>query len=567
MPQVPVSNEQGITRQQAAPNARLNVQTSEASFGGGAAVEAVGRAGAGLAQQAFQIAKEERQKADDVATQEAYTKTVKLRNDLMYDPKNGAMNRKGKDAFGVGQEYGQQFNKGADQIESSLATDEQRAMYQKIRQQELRDLDGNLTRHTFQQAQEYDQETTISGIKTTQEDAVMNYQDPGKVDQALKIQNALIDSHGARAGQAPEVISQRKAEAASKTYEAVIQRMLANGQDLAASEYYNKIKGSIVGQDATQVETALQEGSLRGESQRQAGSIVSKHSNMTSALAEVDKIQDPKIQDATRERVKQRFAEREQAQQYAGEQAFRSAYSIVEKSRNKDDIPPGQWAAMSPAQKNSIESYLKSDKVETDWNEYYNLKQMAATPAMRDKFMKTDLLIYRAKLGDTEFKELVNAQGDARKGDNTQLDGFQSDQQIVNGALAEAGIDPSPKPASKDAKSVNLFRRRVDEEVRKRQLDTGKKVTNEEMQGIVDGLMVKGITNRGFIPWFDTEKRLFELERGTDKKFDFDVASVPATERQKIESALRAKGVTVNDDTVLALYRKKLSGMVGKRGP
>lgn len=564
MPQVPAgTSEQQIVRRQGGPTARVSSNAPIEAFGGGASTAAVGRAATQLGEQALNIAREEKQKADDVATTEAYTKTVQLRNKLMYDPQQGAMNRKGKDAFGVGEEYGTQFQQAADEIESSLTNDEQRAMYKRIREQELRDLEGNLTRHTFQQAQAYEEETTQASLLTQREDAVMNYQDPAKVQQSLAMQKNLIMAQAQRNGASPEVIEARMKDAESKTHEAVINRMLANGQDMAASEYYKNVKPAMLGSDATQLERALEEGSLRGQSQRNAIAITTKNGDLSSALAAVDKIKDQKLQDATRERVKQRFSEREQAINYASEQAFRGAYSIAEKTRRKDDIPPDVWASMSPSQKSSIDAYLAKDTIQTDWNDYYNLKTMASSTTLRDKFLTTDLLQYRHKLGDTEFKELVNAQAEAKKGDTKALDGFRNDQQIVNDSLAEAGIDPTPKSGSKDSKTVNQFRRRVDEEVAKRQQATGQKVSNEEMQGIVDGLMIKGITERGF--FWDTEKHFFEIEKGVDKQFDFDVKAVPPAERQKIESALKAKGIEVTDDKVVGLYRRKLAGMVGAR--
>ena len=567
MPQVPgPATDQGIVRRQAAPNARVNTTAPIEAFGGGAqeVQRAIGQAG----NQAMQIAREERQKADDIATTEAYMKTIQLRNRLMYDPKEGAMNRKGKDAFGVGQEYGEHFNKGADEIEASLTNDEQRAMYQKIRMRELTDLDGQLTKHTFQQAQEYDKQTTDASIAATREDAVMNYQDSAKVQNALAMQKSLIMASAERNGVAPEVAMLQLKNAESKTHEAVVNRMLANGQDLQASEYYKSIKDSMVAEDAVQLERALEEGTLRGESQRLAQDLTSKHRDLRSALAQVDKIKDPKIQDATRDRVKQRFAEREQAEEYASKQAFHSAFSIAEKAKQageniRDSIPPALYNSLTPAQKNSINALANRDSLETDWGEYYNLKTMAASPELRDKFMKTDLMEYRPKLGDSEFKELVNAQNDARKGDTTALDGFRTDQQIVNDALSEAGFDPSPKEGSTDAKKVNRMRQLVDSEVQKKQRELGRKVNNEEMQRIVDDLMVKGVTYRKTIFGIDvwkTEKRLFELEKGKDTEFEISAEDVPAAERFRIENALRSKGYAVTDDNVLSLYKKKLVG-------
>lgn len=558
MPQVPgPATEQGLTRVQGSPGARVSTQAPAEAFGGG---ETAQRAINQFGGQVMQMAREEKQKADDVATMDAYAKTVQLRNRLMYDPKSGAMTRKGKDAFGVGEDYGQQFAQGADEIESTLTNDDQRAMYQKIRQRESMDLDQNLTKHTFQQAQTYEQETMDASIAATREDAVLNYQDPGKIQSSLAMQKSLIMAQADRGGLSPEAAMMRLKDAESKTHEAVVQRMLANGQDMAASEYYKGIKGSMTAEDTIQLEKALEEGTLRGESQRQAMAITSRHGGLQGALSEVDKIQDPKIQDATRDRVKQRFAEREQAKNYAQEQAFHRSYEIAEKTRRKEDIPPGMWASMSPAQKNSIDAYLAKDNIATEWGEYYGLKTMAASPALREKFLKTDLMEYRHKLGDTEFKELVNAQTDARKGKMDTLDGFQTDQQIVNGALAAAGIDPTPKHGSKDANRVAEFRRRVDQEVKKIQQETGKKISNDEMDGVVNNLMMKVTTHPGYTPFnlFKTEKRLYELDPRVDKEYEFNAQDIPKTERQKIESALRSKGYDVNDQSVMALYNQKI---------
>lgn len=566
MPTVPAPLQEAQTRVQVSPNARVSTQAPEGAFG---STEIAQRAISQVGNQMMQIAKEEKQKADDVATTEAYTKTIALRNRLMYDPKSGAMTRKGKDAFGVGEEYTQQFNEGADEIQASLTNEDQRQMYNKIKENELRDLDTNLTKHTFQQAQAYEQQTTEASIAATREDAVLNYQDPGKVQNSLAMQKSLIMAQAERSGVAPETAMMAVKSAESKTHEAVVNRMLANGQDLAASEYYKNIKGSMLADDTIQLEKALEEGSLRGTSQREAMAIASKTGSLSQALAQVDKIQDPKIQDATRERVKQRFQEREQAQELAAKQSFHSAYSMAESAKRegrniRDSIPPDMYERMTPSQKGVIAALANKDTIETSWDEYYNLKTMAGSSQLRDKFMKTDLLLYRAKLGDSEFKELVNAQTEARKGNTETLDGFQTDQQIVNGALAEAGIDPTPKHGSEDAKKVNMFRRRVDEEMRKQQQITGKKLSNQEIQSVADGLMVQGITEKGF--FWDTKKRVFEIDPTTDKDFEFEAKSIPPVERQKIESALRSKGIKVNDDNVMRLYARKIAGQVVKRG-
>lgn len=556
MPQVPVANEGQIVKQNAAPNVRVATDAPAEAFGGGSSLAQVSQTATGLGQQAMQIAHEEKQKADDVATTEAYSKTVALRNQLMYDPKNGAMTRKGKDAFGVSDEYGKKFKDATDEINSSLTNDDQRTMYNKIRANEGRDLESSLTKHTYQEAQNYDQETTKASVQTSQQDAIMNYQNPGKIQESLAMQKNLIAANGTRMGLPPEEVQHQQMDAESKTHAGVIERMLANSQDLAASAYYKEVKGNVLGTDAIQLEKALEEGTVRGQSQRGAADIYNKNHDLSSALAQVDKIADPRVQDATRERVKQRFQEKEEAVKLNSDHAFRAAYSAVEKSKNKDDIPPATWAALSPEHKNTITAFLKKDDIITDWPEYYNLKTMASTPELQKKFLSTDLLQYRNKLADADFKNIVDLQDTVRKGGDKSdklLNGYRTNREIVEGALKPMGI-------AKDDPRVDDIHRAVDQRIIQEKAVTGKtEIPTSEVQRITDDTIVKAheAGSSGVFGFFRGDKPAFEF--GPDAHLEVDVADIPKSEVKKMTAALKARGIPVTDEKLQQLYSSRLN--------
>jgi hypothetical protein len=128
------------------PNARANVNAPIEAFGGGEAAASVTRASNQLVEQALGIAMAEQKKADDFATMKAYDQAVKLKNELEWDPKKGAMTKQGENAFGIIDNYTPLLAEGLSKIESTLSRD-QAAMFAKVKSNVTNDFNSNLSRH------------------------------------------------------------------------------------------------------------------------------------------------------------------------------------------------------------------------------------------------------------------------------------------------------------------------------------------------------------------------------------------------------------------------------------
>lgn len=569
MAMVPVFDQPQV-RDQALPQVREENVATTSTFGGGPTLDSTTQAVVGTADTAQKIFDQERKKADNLALTDFNTKLTQLKNSLIYDPKSGLMTRKGKDAFGAPEEFGTQFDQGVETLKGSLSNDEQRQMATHYVAQHKAELDTDIQKHVFAESKAFDNETTESGIAAAQDDATLNYHEPEKISNAIATQKAIIMDYAARNGLPPEAVKMKLEEAASKTHGEVIKRMLANGEDQNASEYYKQIKSDVSGADSIHLEKSLEEGSVRGQSQRISDDIMTKGLSMSAALDQARKIQDPKIRDATVDRVRDQFTQADAARRDAQEKISQSAGNIIDKTGSIDDVPPNQWTALSIAEKSALKSYAKMKSegtaVATNWDDFYNLKTLASAPATRDAFMKTNLMEYRDKLADGEFKQMVDLQSSLRSGDGKaaeHLDGFRSDQDIVNGVLSDAGINHNAKPGSDEAKRVNLFKSKVDKEVMKIQDRTGKKVTNADIKQISDNLMVEGATDNGLFGsgWFASKKRAFEVPTDATQ-FVIDTKSIPQDEKDKAGAALRARGIPVTDQKILELYKRKLGGVV-----
>lgn len=557
MPRIPQLN----SNVKIAPMSGAKVQAQEASFGGGAVVERGFQAATQVAQGVNKFVQEEKSKADDLAVTKAYADAVKAKNDLMYNPNNGAVTRKGQDAFGVMDEYVPEYDKRLNAIENNLHNSDQKMAFEKIKIRQKLDLDGDLQRHLLREHQAFDQETTMNALDVAKEDAIYNYQTPGKVGEAIDIQKAMLITHAQRSGKGAEWLEMNLKKVESDTHRAVIERMLANGEDQKASVYYNTVKGSFTGKDATTLERVLEEGSLRGNSQRITDSIMARDLNMTQAFEEARKIQDPKLRDSVFDRIRSDFALEKAAESQEIEELNRKAYNIVDKTGDYTRIPERDWVRFTGPQRAAIKSYarqkLSGVSPKTDMEIYYGIKDMAADPQTREKFLTMDLMKFRDKLSDADFKSFVKEQTDAKQGKVSTLDGWRTDTQIIKDSLSP--IIDTKTPAGKE-KFVQAARMIEDQQIAMQQ-KLGRKLNNKEMQELVDNVKIQGITERGMFSFFDKKKSLFELKRG--ETFEVPIDEVPDVERNKIEDALRKNGMEVNEANILKLYTRKLQGIIG----
>lgn len=564
MPSVPRYDSQQVG-QAAIPNARLETNAPIEAFGGGQAAAQATQATIGLSQQAFKLAQDEKDRADDTMVKDLYSKAVMAKNRAMYDKDTGAMNRRGKDAFGVVDEYGESFDKELLEIEKEAKNDAQRELFNGIKSKLKLELSENLQKHTFVESEKYEDEVNDSALAAAREDGLMNYQNPGKIAESINMQKSIIMSQAGPKGLSDEWVQNKLKEVSSKTNSAIVSRLLANGQDIEAKNYFNENKDSFQAQDAAKIELDLQEGSLRGETQRQATEIMrSSGGDLKRALEAARSVTEPKLQESLVSEIKVRYAENEKIETERNEKRFDAAALYAEKKLERPE--PGVWNSLSLQERNSIDNRIaqlrRGEEPEQNSEDYYNLMQMASG-VDKDGFLKTNLRVYKGKITDSELASMIKMQTDLRAGKGSdELDGFRSDQSIVNDALAAADIDPTPKPGSADSKKVAQFRKAVDDQVRVLQKRTGKKATNEEIQSITDNLMVKGpLSNSGVdIPFFGkifkSEKRIFELEDGDE--ISVTVKDIPPLEKQKIEAALRNNGIPVTNKSIIEVYSKKV---------
>jgi len=222
-----------------------------------------------------------------------------------------------------------------------------------------------------------------------------------------------------------------------------------------------------------------------------------------------------------------------------------SAYDHIDAGGTLATVPPDLLAAMDRETRSELIAYTKlRGQVETDWTVYYGLQRQAVDDP--EKFASTNLLDYKARLSATEFKEFTGLQATIKKGDpNKELTGMRTGTAMVDGALKGLRLDPNAKAGTADAPKVEQFRRHVQQQVQAFETAKGKKATPDELQALIDKASIK-VT-------FDPPGMFNSVNK---PRYQLGIADVPATERTKIEDALKRAGRPVTDEMIVELFAR-----------
>jgi hypothetical protein len=206
------------------------------------------------------------------------------------------------------------------------------------------------------------------------------------------------------------------------------------------------------------------------------------------------------------------------------------------------DIPmPGTVKA--DAQKAMIEyvdKLNKGEKPETDWRLYAGLLDQARTD--RQKFASTNVLNYRNRLADPEFKQLLDLQMGIKGGNPDAYDHFQTTDEAIDTRLRMGPYKIDPKDKDKQDQ-VGYVKTQVQRALaREQEAKGGKPLSLEDRDRVIDATLKDTIDPRkeGFI-------------------FN-DAASIPA-----FKAGVSPTVASTFQKAVTALYPREMAGDADKK--
>jgi hypothetical protein len=554
MPTVPMYNEQA--RPEALPGVRVAVDAPIDAFGAGKGTQEMTEAFSKVGQAAAKIAEQEKKKADELALMDADFKLSTLQTKLLRDPQNGALNKRGKDAFGTPGEVMNGFSTGADQIEGGLSNDEQKIAFRKVALGRMAEVDKTVQEHVAGQIKAYDDTTTDSYIANERNSAADNYKDPTAVANSAERQRQAIVAYAGRNGLPDEWVKQKMVDVESKTHVEVISRMLANGEDQLAKQYYEQVSPNISGGDKVALDKALEEGSLRGESQRKTDSILSKITTRQEAIDQAKQIPDPKVRDAVYERVNKEFDERREIENETRGELYLQSTNLIDANPGKsarDVIPPDTWSKLSLEQRNALqnrgENPVNDDK---KWLDFLDLKPQEVGSLSRADFETK----YWSHF-DSSHRTRAETQWEAAKkspDDPKVTNAITFKEQIDNTLRSAKLVDPSnPKKDDRDAAAYARFEQEAAmalDDFERNQLGGKRHSTMQEKQKILDDMVLKKVFVDQNWVFSNPQKPAALLSEDEKGKAYVKIGDVPTAERNQLENLLKSKGRKVTPQKI-----------------
>lgn len=500
-----------------------------------------------------------KKESDDLVIQEASLELKERVRDYTRDAKT----KRGKNAFGASDEFQDFYKQSYDDIGKKYFnnSDQRNRFDLEVARPLKMSADDLLKTHEYKEEISYDDEKTKASIRLDSDLAADSYDNPAVSRRSIENIKKSISDFSERNGLPPESAKLELETQVSKAHINVVSRMLNDNKPAMAKAYIKNNGKELTTEDYDSIQKAMKESTFKADAQMKTSDIVGSAATESDALKMARQIADSDLQDEVIKRVKIRFNEKESAKKQASETNFDNAYRLLEEHKTLDQVPPSVIAALDLGQKQKLEKreeqLRNGSPTKTNLEAYYELELMAGNPTTRDMFSQLNLLNYRTELSESDFKKISGWQKNLRTGKGEkQLDGIESKNNIVNTALTAMDIDFSKKANEKDINKARLFRAEVDRLVTQKQETTGKRITNEELRDIVDNLSVEVVTNKNTF-WFDETKKVFELNNEDAATISFE--DVPLNERRKIEGALSAKGIPINEENILNVYSQKLN--------
>lgn len=539
MPIVPQYDKQ--IREAASPNVKIASLADVESFGGGQSLQNVSNA-------FISYIEEEKRKADDIATTEAYTKAITAKNNLLNDPNSGLVTIKGKNAIGAAEKYQNMFNEQMDAIEKTLTNSSQKEVFSKIRMKHAADFNNDLQKHVYYQTQEYDNETTKAAIEAAKNDAILNYQNKDAIINSKTVQIAAIEAYGERNGVPKEAIELQKKEAISQIHDGILERMINNNEDLLAKAYFEEAKKEMLSDTIIKYEKLVTAASSRAEAQNYEDTIINMGKSYADSLEEARKIQNPEIRDDVVSRIKRRFQEIKNIEEEKKEQNFKKAADILEKTKSRFKIPLNIWESLSISEKEAIEKrerqLIEGVPTKTDYKIYDKLSRAAANDA--NNFSRMNILQYRSKLSDSDLEKFIDLQRSIREkktGWDVKQDGFRTEYQIASGMADKLNIDD---------KNKSDFYSDIENAKREFISKNKREPLRMEFTKIVDDIAINKVFVRKF--GFDPEKSVYALNEDEKSNAYVPIENIPQSAIDEIKEQAKSRKVKLTTNKVEEIY-------------
>ncbi len=510
-------------------------------------------------------------RVDTLRAEDATNELLSKRIDLTSGDE-GFTNKKGGDAANnnILEDYSKRFDSAVEEITNKLGNERQKSFLRKRANVLSLQYKQDILNHVTREKDSYAKQVFTGTLDTETSNAIERYRDPYGVAQSLVRIDAVTKAEAERTGMAPEQLEAIRRDSASKIYRGIIERHLANDDDISATAQYQKIKGTLNSEDTVAVERALEIGSTRGKAQRNADSIMAKHGdNFGLAVEQAKKISNPKVREATLANIRQAKSDREAAIKLDENDAFTSALQYVQ-ANGDTNFRPDLSVRISKEGHDALEKMAAEVREKrtpvNDTKKWLEFKEMAKDRNWLTGLSDSKFYVYMMSFGDEErdrASALRDAAVQAAKGDAKAKEFLRNDVnlgEMVKTKVFNAGIiDPTKKPSKYEEDEKRLLadlELQASKALEEFQVKNKRKATTQEEEEVVRGLLqphLKVKVQKNW--WMDPTKKLGELTPDEMARAYVEYENVPADDRDFLKRRSMAMGIKdVSEERIAQAY-------------
>jgi hypothetical protein len=419
------------------PGVRLPTGAPREAFGGVAPPDF-----SGVQQEIAGIYQREKQKANQIAVNDADNQASSLRDQVLYgtDDNPGILMKRGKDAMAGLDDALTQWKKGVSDITDSLAGDDQKiAFYQRIDGYD-HNLHEQIQAHVAAEHRRFDDETTDSYVANRVNDASTSFANPQAVDDNIAKANAMWTDYARRSGKSAEWLQEQQQKTTSAARLSVVQQMLVaneaqGGGDLRASAYLAQHRAEFTARDLAEADRLTEAGSVEGESQRVVDGILKSSVSLSDAQQKIGaQVTDPKVRVAAERRARQAYADEAASDRDMRNAAFNRSSQLVMGGGTVDQIPLPDRVLLSPNEFDELDrtaQRIRNPVVVTPPSYFQHwMNNASLSPQTQQEFLDHDFGADRAagKVSEADFHHFTGLQLQLR---NSGVRGEQRDERAA----------------------------------------------------------------------------------------------------------------------------------------
>ncbi len=444
----------------------------------------------------------------------------------IFDPEKGAINKRGKDSFGVTEELQKSFDETAGKIGKDLTARQQR-VFQDVANGRRNQVLSWANGHVLKERDRFDEGEYQADVKSFQERASFF---PDKAPAEIAMMDQRTIGYLRSKGRSESEINQAVIEQRDKAHIGVVGSFLDNDDDASAQKYFDANRAGMSAAVRAQVGNEVKARGNLIQAQRNADSYAASGTPETQAIEETRKKFQGKAEEAAVQQLRTRYAERDAAQIREVKQVSNSAWSVLMAKGSMSAIPAQTMAtlrAVAPEEERQMRDWLQAKAIqskalakstfEPDDQLYIGLRRMAMEdPVKFQTFVDAKGLEKSApKLSDGQMGSLLAvAQGIDRK-DTRAMESNRvvaSTLKAVDAQIRVAGLKRSAKPDTSEAMEYAKFQTALTNALDAKMAEKKAPLTDQEARAVAAGMLRQGIEQgSGFLGFGKTVKRGYEI--------------------------------------------------------